>query len=185
MTCLGSIELDPCSSSRTNPNVPAARHFTAADDGLAREWMAGTVFLNPPYGRAIAAWVAKLLEECAAGRVREAIALVPARTDTAWFRPLFAWPVCYVRGRLKFSGSPNAAPFPSALVYLGLHPARFGQAVAHLGTVTYPPDADGAGAAVEDPDGAIAPHRTGRTSPTSADYQLVHDAEGRGRWQRR
>jgi DNA polymerase-1 len=170
--CLGPIELDPCSNSPTAPNVPAARHYTTVDDGLAREWSAATVFLNPPYGRVIAAWVAKLLAEYAAGRVREAITLVPARTDTAWFRPLFAHPVCYVRGRLKFSGSPNAAPFPSALVYLGANPERFRQAVLHLGTVTYPPDAKGEAQAVENTERAFASQRT---SPAPANYQLIQD----------
>jgi DNA polymerase-1 len=136
--CLGPIELDPCSNSHATPNVPARRHFTAAEDGLAREWPARTLFLNPPYGRTINAWVGKLLDEYAAGRVQEAMALVPARTDTAWFRPLFAFPICYIRGRLKFSGGPHPAPFPSALVYLGPHPERFRAAVAGLGSLTFP-----------------------------------------------
>ncbi len=83
---LATIDLDPCSNLGT-PNVPARRHFTADDDGLAQPWV-GRVYMNPPYGREIGAWVEKLAHEYEAGRVTEAIALVPARVDTAWWRRL-------------------------------------------------------------------------------------------------
>jgi DNA polymerase-1 len=143
--CLGTIELDPSSNSHSEPAVPAERHFTAQDDGLIQPWEARSVYLHPPYGRKIGAWVNKLLNEYHAGRVQEAIALLPARTDTAWFRPVFSFPVCYLHGRLRFSGCVNPAPFPSALVYLGSNPERFRKAVAHLGSIAVgqPPASDG------------------------------------------
>ena len=31
--------------------MPAGKHFTAAEDGLSREWH-GRVYMNPPYGAA-------------------------------------------------------------------------------------------------------------------------------------
>jgi len=77
---LGAIDLDPCSNDHGAPNVPAARHFTAADDGLAQPWV-GRVFMNSPYGRSIGRWVDKLVGEYEAGRVTQAIALLPARTQ--------------------------------------------------------------------------------------------------------
>lgn len=46
----GRIDLDPCAEFARS--IPAVRHFTAAEDGLIRQWV-GTVYLNPPYGRAI------------------------------------------------------------------------------------------------------------------------------------
>jgi phage N-6-adenine-methyltransferase len=113
----GEIDLDPCSNNKDSPNVPANSHFTYEDNGLTREWK-GTVYMNPPYGREIVDWVDKLLSEWEKGNI-EAIALVPARTDTAWFAKLDAHPWCAVRGRLKFSNNPNSAPFPSAVFYLG------------------------------------------------------------------
>ena len=87
VACLGTIDLDPCSNAEGKPNVPARKHYTAADDGLSKQWR-GRVYMNPPYGDEIDAWVAKLCEEHQAGRVPEAIALVPARTDTEWFARL-------------------------------------------------------------------------------------------------
>ena len=128
---IGSIELDPCSDGKT---VPALRHFTAKDDGLKQMW-SGTVYMNPPYGDGIKAWVEKLCEEFACGSVTEAIALVPARVDTEWFRLFRDFAVCFVNGRLKFSGHENSAPFPSAVVYLGQDVERFRKAFEKAGDV--------------------------------------------------
>lgn len=113
----GSIDLDPCSPHPDGP-VPAENHFTQADDGFRQEWH-GKIYMNPPYGREIGKWTRKALDEYLQGRTKEAVLLLPARTDTQWFQQLAEFPWCAVRGRLKFSGHQNSAPFPSALVYLG------------------------------------------------------------------
>ena len=47
---MGEIDLDPCSNSKAQPNVPALNHFTVEDDGLEQKWF-GRVYMNPPYGR--------------------------------------------------------------------------------------------------------------------------------------
>jgi hypothetical protein len=129
---LGGIDLDPCSNSAESPNVPAANHFTADDDGLAKRW-AGKVYMNPPYGREIVPWVEKLVEQYRGGEISEAIALVPARTDTEWCRMLREFPRCFISGRLNFSGHENSAPFPSMLVYLGNDVTKFAAAFADIG----------------------------------------------------
>ena len=136
LACFGSIDLDPCSNPGI-PNVPAARRFTAADDGLAQPWDATTLFLNPPYGREIDAWIEKLCAEHARqpGGVVEAIALVPARTDTEWFRRLREYVRCEVAGRLTFVGNADPAPFPSALFYLGDDIGKFYRAFVDLGDI--------------------------------------------------
>ena len=134
--CLGGIDLDPwADGGRT---VPAAQHFTASADGLGQSWH-GRVYINPPYGRPIAAWIAKLLAEAACGHVTAAIALVPARTDTAWFRRLDAWPVASWHGRLRFGAAPHAVPFPSAVVGIRVPVARFGEVFGPVATVYVPP----------------------------------------------
>lgn len=127
----GQIDLDPCSNSKTAPNVPATYHFTQADDGLSddRSWNVHgdiapgvprtRVYMNPPYGDVIGVWVERLIRAYEGGEIAAAIALLPARTDTAWFQPIFNYTYCFVRGRLKFSGAENSAPFPSVVVYLG------------------------------------------------------------------
>ncbi len=124
LTVLGSVDLDPCSNSKSNPNVPARRHFTSQEEGLTQVWT-GRVYMNPPYGREIGAWVRKLHDAYQAGYVSEAVALLPARTDTQWFRVLRPYPKCFVTGRLKFGEARNSAPFPSVIVYLGNRPDRF------------------------------------------------------------
>lgn len=115
---LGEIDLDPCADDLRG--IPAARHFTKEDDGLSagNPWR-GRVYMNPPYGKAIGGWVSKLAAEHERGNVPEAVALVPSRTDTEWFSRLRHYPRCFIRGRLRFSGHENSAPFPSATFYLG------------------------------------------------------------------
>lgn len=134
--CLGGIDLDPCSNSKESPNVQALRYFTRDDDGLAQEW-GGKVFMNPPYGDEIKAWVIKLRQEYDAGRVTEAIALVPARTDTAWFQLLAGeyFPFCNVIGRLKFIGNTQSAPFPSTIFYLGENVGAFYRHFSEFGHI--------------------------------------------------
>jgi hypothetical protein len=75
--------------------------------------------MNPPYGRNIKPFVAKADLESKRGL--NVVCLVPARTDTAWFQD-YCLPhdVTFIRGRLKFGNSKDAAPFPSALIVMGL-----------------------------------------------------------------
>lgn len=131
---LGHIDLDPCSNSATDPAVPALHHYTAADDGLSRSWF-GKVYMNPPYGDVIGLWIERLLRAYQDGEITEGIALVPARTDTAWFQPLFDHHICFVRGRLKFSGAENSAPFPSAIIYVGVDLVLFTDSFGNLGRI--------------------------------------------------
>lgn len=132
LACLGGIDIDPCSNSSEQPNVPASVHFTREDDGLLQAWN-GRVYMNPPYGREIDQWVEKLCEEHRAGRTTEAIALVPSRTDTQWWQRLRDFPVCFVTGRLTFVGNDDPAPFPSAIFYLGENIGAFYRAFHELG----------------------------------------------------
>jgi len=131
---LGGITLDPCSNDG-EPNVPATHHYTASDDGLEQPWR-GTVYMNPPYSRA-AEFCRKLADELEYGNVRAAVALVPARTDTAWFRLIADADLCFVTGRLRFiqpgNESATSAPFPSVAAYLGPSPEMFARAFAPLG----------------------------------------------------
>lgn len=133
---MGAIDLDPCSNSRVWPNVPAAKHYTAADNGLAHPWP-GRVYLNPPYGRKIGQWTEYMRSQYEHGPCSQALALLPARTDTRWMKHLRKYPRCYIHGRLKFIGNSAGAPFPSVLVYLA--PAanidRFYQLTQSMGDV--------------------------------------------------
>lgn len=75
------------------------------------------MFCNPPYGRVIGDWVKKAYEESQQPDTL-VVMLIPARTDTKWFHDYIYHKaeIRFIRGRLKFGGSKNSAPFPSMVV---------------------------------------------------------------------
>jgi phage N-6-adenine-methyltransferase len=103
--------LDVCANA---DNAKCADYFTAEQDGLAQDWR-GVCWMNPPYGRGIGAWMRKAYESAQVGAT--VVCLVPARTDTAWWWGYaMKGEVRFIRGRLKFGGRKENAPFPSAVV---------------------------------------------------------------------
>ena len=101
------IDLDPCSNEQKT--VGAKIHYTKEDNGLLLPWC-GNVFINPPYGREIGKWVDKFLYELDIGNIKNAILLVPVKTDTRWWYKLSEGLACWcaVSGRVKFqSPDPN------------------------------------------------------------------------------
>lgn len=107
--------LDPCSN---HENAKCKKHFTEEQDGLRQSWDNETVFCNPPYGKVLKDWVRKASEVKKRGGV--VVMLIPARTDTRYFHEyIYQKPnveIRFIKGRLKFGGSKNSAPFPSMLV---------------------------------------------------------------------
>lgn len=86
----------------------------AQEDGRKLKWR-GRVFCNPPYSR-IVEFLKKGLYHLAVGDCELLVYLIPARTDTAWFHDFcIKGEIRFLRGRLKFGGSKNSAPFPSML----------------------------------------------------------------------
>ncbi len=110
----GPFDLDPCASTH---NTKCANFYTAAEDGLSKDWSGHTVFVNPPYGRGIDKWIAKAYNTAKEENTR-VVMLIPARTDTRYWHNyvMKAAEVHFVKGRLKFGDSENSAPFPSAVV---------------------------------------------------------------------
>lgn len=105
--------LDPCCAE---DNAKCKKHYTKEQDGLAQDWTGETVFCNPPYGREMPKWIKKCYEHFLRGGT--AVMLIPARTDTKAFHEYIYGKaeLRFVRGRLKFGGSNNSAPFPSMVV---------------------------------------------------------------------
>jgi len=93
-----------------------AGHIAADGVGAPK----GLTYVNPPYGRSLGAWAERIVEH-----LDETIVLVPARSDTRWFRKLWLWCdcVCFLSGRLRFERPESTgvkedpAPFPSAVFY--------------------------------------------------------------------
>ena len=59
IACMGAIDLNPCSNSREILDVPAARYYTAQDNGLLQPW-AGRVFSQPSFWPGVERWFSKL-----------------------------------------------------------------------------------------------------------------------------
>ncbi len=71
--------------------------------------------MNPPYGREIGKWMEKAFHESCNGAT--IVCLVPSRTDTKWWHDYaMRGEITFIRGRLRFSGHKNSAPFPSAII---------------------------------------------------------------------
>lgn len=107
LAVLGPFDLDPCAAI-DQPWTTAARHFTVDDDGLKQDW-GGRVWLNPPFDRyRVGAWIEKLAVH------GDGICLVHARTETAWFRPIWeaASLIYFLADRIRFhrlDGTPQPA----------------------------------------------------------------------------
>jgi len=101
-------------AAATPQNTKCDRFYTKEDNALTQRWE-GNVWCNPPYGREIGAFVRKAYREAELGAL--VVMLLPARTDTRWWHDYImkAREIYFVKGRLKFSGSANSAPFPSAV----------------------------------------------------------------------
>lgn len=123
-----SFDLDPCAAVG-QPWPTAHQHYTVVDNGLMKPWH-GRVWLNPPYGRAIGAWLGRMAAH------NHGVALIFARTDTAAFFD-HVWRAAsgllFIAGRLAFlraDGSPMPrkggkrpanSGAPSVLVSYGQH----------------------------------------------------------------
>ena len=103
------FDIDVCALPE---NAKCGKFYSPEDDGLSKNW-GGTCWCNPPYGRKIAEWVKKASEAKAT-----VVMLLPARTDTKWFHEYIYGKakIRFIKGRLKFGNSKNAAPFPSMVV---------------------------------------------------------------------
>lgn len=107
----GPFDVDVCASAS---NAKCAVFYDKEKNGLEQEWR-GNVWMNPPYGRGIGNWMEKAYVSSLQGA--KVVCLVPARTDTKWWHDFaMRGEVTFLRGRLKFGGSKNSAPFPSAVV---------------------------------------------------------------------
>lgn len=122
---LGEFDLDPCGA----PGHPTAREVWTPEehgDGLSMPWH-GRVWLNPPYGRGVGAWIERL-----AHHDRGGIALLYARTDTAVFQELvfpFSVALYFIARRVQFqlpsgrtAGNRMQGPAPSVLIAFGDEP---------------------------------------------------------------
>ena len=109
--------LDVCA---TPDNAKCPHYFTPEQDGLQQPWH-GTCWMNPPYHQAeIPKWIRKAYEESQRGAV--VVALLPARTGSAWFHEVVLphAQVTFLRGRIKFAGMTTNAMEDSMIAVFGV-----------------------------------------------------------------
>lgn len=98
------IELDPATTD-DNP-VGAGVFYTVAQDGLVQPWAPLATFVNPPYGRGLRNWCAKIGAEARGGC--PLIALLPGqRFEQGYFQDSILRPenldaIVFIRSRLSF-----------------------------------------------------------------------------------
>ncbi len=111
--------LDVCA---TPENTKCEKFFTKEQNGLKQKWGGNTIWMNPPYGRGIKEWIRKgYLISLRSDTV--VVCLLPSRTDARWFHDYCVrGQIWFIKGRLKFGGATNSAPFPSMIVIFGLPP---------------------------------------------------------------
>ena len=97
-----NFDFDPCPP---NPK----------QNGLIIEWGKRN-YVNPPYSD-VSKWIRKGVAESLKGKL--VVFLTASRTDTRWFHDYalkYAKEIRFIKGRLKFSGYKNSAPFPSCVI---------------------------------------------------------------------
>lgn len=109
-------------AAATQYNTKCKYYFDSEINGLEQDWGNAVVFVNPPYSQ-ISKWVEKAVKEVGQWTFERnctVVMLLPARTDTRWFHDYIynnrRCEIRFLRGRLKFKGADNSAPFPSMVV---------------------------------------------------------------------
>ena len=112
-----NLALDPCSNSQSSPNVIANKLYTREDDGLNKDWNEPTVFMNHPYSQS-KLWIPHAVRQ-QEKYGNEMLLLIKLDVSTKWWRHVANKPWLAYNRRLRFGNAPSAAPFQSAMIYLG------------------------------------------------------------------
>lgn len=117
------FDLDTCADK---DNHKTLLYFDKQHNGLVQDWGGHRVFCNPPYGRkATSEWIEKCAKESEKPNTL-VVMLIPARTDTIAFHKYIYHKaeIRFIKGRLKFGGAKDSAPFPSMVVIFGKNASR-------------------------------------------------------------
>lgn len=143
---MGSIELDPASCEVANRTVKASRYYTEEDNGLAYEWKAKSLWMNPPFGKTnnksnIGLFISKLLRAYKSGYIDQATVLVHSKSTDVWFRPLWDYPICFADHHIQFhrpGGEVKDQMFGVCFIYLGPNISSFAETFSQFGPVVLP-----------------------------------------------
>ena len=111
--------------------------YTEKTNGLAHEWIADSVFMNHPYSNS-KEWIPYAVSQYELGHAKEMILLIKLDVSTKWWRSVSQYSWIAINKRLKFGDGKGAAPFQSAIVYLGKNLDRFNDVFGKYGTLYVP-----------------------------------------------
>ena len=114
----GAFELDVCASHK---NKVCEKFFDKDQNGLEQNWEGSLIWVNPPYSQKNE-FIEKAHKEAQKGR--KIVMLMPAFTETNWFRDLKAksqW-LLFLNGRLVFNEhvQKETAKFSSVLAFFNI-----------------------------------------------------------------
>ena len=131
------LDLDPCCNDIENPNVPTKKLFDEKMNGLAQDWVADSVFMNHPYSNS-KEWIPYAVSQYELGHAKELVLLIKMDVSTRWWKSISTYPFLAINKRLKFGNGKGAAPFQSAIVYLGTRLGKFRRIFGKYGTLYMP-----------------------------------------------
>lgn len=144
---MGSIDLDPASSSFFNQFVKAEKIFTEADEGLSRAWY-GNILLNAPYSKKKGRsnqeiWNNYLIAEHNMGHITQGVSIIKSALSYDWFERLWDnQTICFIRRRPSFikpDGSTDGhASQGAAVMYVGRDVEKFISFFSEHGKITTP-----------------------------------------------
>ncbi len=142
---MGRIDLDPASCEEANAIVKAERYYNEIENGLLMSWysetLGRTLWLNHPFNRKTNGdWIEKLVSGFRYGYFGQACCITYAATSEEWFRPLLAYPQCFLHGRTNYLDPVTLKPVKgvtkgSVVTYLGANVEKFATVFSRLGTV--------------------------------------------------
>jgi hypothetical protein len=93
--------------------------------------------MNHPYSES-KSWIPYAVSQYECGNAKELLLLIKVDVSTRWWNSISKYPWVAINTRLKFGDSTSAAPFQSAIVYLGENLGKFAQVFGKYGTIYVP-----------------------------------------------
>ena len=123
-----TFDLDVCAPKGGIPWIPAARHYSVQDDGLAQPWE-GRVWMNPPYSKP-QPWIDRFIQH------ENGIALLPTSTGKwmieLWQEPKTKWTMLHKFRFVKPSGERYETCMPTRVWLVAIGQENV-EAIANIG----------------------------------------------------
>ena len=93
--------------------------------------------MNHPYSNS-KEWIPYAVSQYKLGHAKELVLLIKMDVSKRWWKSISTYPFLAINKRLKFGNGKGAAPFQSAIVYLGTRLGKFRRIFGKYGTLYMP-----------------------------------------------